>query len=130
MSRLPCTATIVPGNVGTADWNSRVASATADQEVRYFVNPTLEQAFQLVAALVILLAFAGWQIGLVSQRSRGYLGINLAGSATLAASALHDQQWGFLLLEGVWAVISAIGLTTGTIERRREPGPVRQQIDR
>ena len=33
--------------------------------------------------------------------SRTYLVLNLVGSAVLAGLALHEEQWGFLLLEGV-----------------------------
>jgi hypothetical protein len=28
----------------------------------------------------------------------------------LAALALHTENWGFLLLEGVWTIVSAYGL--------------------
>jgi len=42
--------------------------------------------------------------------SRLYLALNLVGSAILAVLALVESQWGFLLLEGVWSVVSAIGL--------------------
>ncbi len=39
-----------------------------------------------------------------------YGALNLAGSAVLAVDALHGRQWGFLLLEGTWALVSAYGL--------------------
>jgi hypothetical protein len=44
--------------------------------------------------------------------SRLYLALNLVGSAILAVLALAASQWGFVLLEGVWAVVSAWGLAT------------------
>ncbi|HEU4393735.1 MAG TPA: hypothetical protein VFR04_08900 [Solirubrobacterales bacterium] len=42
--------------------------------------------------------------------SRLYLALNLVGSAILAVLAATSSQWGFLLLEGVWAIVSAWGL--------------------
>jgi hypothetical protein len=39
-----------------------------------------------------------------------YLMLNLAGSIVLTVLAWHEQQWGFLLLEAVWALVSAWGL--------------------
>ena len=44
--------------------------------------------------------------------SRPYLWLNLVGSVILTALALHEHQWGFLLLESVWAVVSAYGLVS------------------
>jgi hypothetical protein len=39
-----------------------------------------------------------------------YLVLNLVGSAVLAADAWWGRQWGFVLLEGVWAAVSLGGL--------------------
>ena len=38
-----------------------------------------------------------------NQRSRVYLVLNLVGSAVLTLLAWREEQWGFLLLEEVWA---------------------------
>jgi len=59
---------------------------------------------------LILVAFAGVQYRRMRPDSRLYLALNLVGSAILAVLALVESQWGFLLLEGVWSVVSAIGL--------------------
>jgi hypothetical protein len=68
------------------------------------------QAAQVVAALAILLAFASAQLGWTDAKSVVYLALNLAGSGILGIQAGMHRQWGFLLLESVWALISAAGL--------------------
>lgn len=65
---------------------------------------------QILGALGVLTAFVAVQAGLLRPTSYPSLLFNLCGSATLAVLALLDRQWGFLLLEGVWAVVSAWGL--------------------
>ncbi|WP_018348942.1 CBU_0592 family membrane protein [Longispora albida] len=70
----------------------------------------VSQLVQILGSLLVLAGFALAQYGVLSPRSRTYLVLNLAGSAVLAVLALLDRQWGFLLLEGVWAIVSAAGL--------------------
>ena len=70
----------------------------------------MDQVVQIVGALLILTAFAAAQLGRMRVDSRVYLVLNLVGSAILAFLALDQQQWGFVLLETVWALVSAWGL--------------------
>ena len=64
------------------------------------------QLIQICGSLLILAAFAASQAGRLPIDSQLYLVLNFVGSAILAVLAWIDQQWGFLLLEGVWAVVS------------------------
>jgi hypothetical protein len=64
------------------------------------------QLVQVAGSLLILAGFAAAQAGRMSIDSPLYLALNFVGSAILAVLAWIDQQWGFLLLEGVWALVS------------------------
>ena len=68
------------------------------------------QVVQVLGALLILVGYVVVQAERWSPQSRSNLTVNLVGSAILAVLALLGRQWGFLLLEGVWAVVSANGL--------------------
>ena len=60
--------------------------------------------------MCILAGFTLGQMGLLDQHSVVYLILNLVGSSVLAVIAFVDQRWGFLLLEGVWSIVSAVSL--------------------
>lgn len=70
----------------------------------------MDQVIQVVGALLILAGFAGQLMGRISAVSRTYLVLNLVGSIILAVLAFYEEQWGFLLLETVWAIVSAWSL--------------------
>ena len=74
------------------------------------------QPVQIAGAVAILVAFVLAQGGVLPLRSVLYLVLNLVGSAVLAVDAYFERQWGFVLLEGVWAIVSAWSLLT-----RRRP---------
>ena len=70
----------------------------------------MAQVIQIVGALIVLAAFAASQVGELPTDSRLYLALNLVGSVILAILAVVEGQIGFLLLEGVWALVSAWSL--------------------
>ena len=68
------------------------------------------QALSLAGAILILLPFALSQLGKLGVWTMTYQSLNLIGSSALAFVAVAERQYGFILLEGVWAVMSLIGM--------------------
>ena len=68
------------------------------------------QLVSIAGALLILVPFAGSQLGRLSTESLPYQFMNLVGAAGLTTVAVIEVQYGFILLEGTWTVMSAIGL--------------------
>ena len=64
------------------------------------------QLVQIVGSLLILCAFVAAQAGRLDPTSYPYLVANAVGSAILAVTAVVALEWGFILLEGVWALVS------------------------
>lgn len=60
---------------------------------------------------LILSGFLGAQAGWLRRHSYRYLVMNLVGALALAIVAVLTEDWGFVLLEGVWAIVSASGLS-------------------
>lgn len=75
-----------------------------------FLAAVAPHAVQVAGSLLILIPFALVQLDRLTTRSRSYLILNLVGSTVLAIDAAFGAQWGFLLLEGVWAIVSLVGL--------------------
>jgi hypothetical protein len=80
------------------------------------------QAISLVGSLMILTAFGATQFNRMTSSSMTYLLLNFAGSLILTVVAVVERQWGFLLLEGVWALVSLWSIVR--LLRRGEPGAI------
>lgn len=70
----------------------------------------VEEVVQIVGALLVLFGFVLAQLDLLDQRSYAYLIPNAVGSAAMTVTAVITREWGFVLLEGVWALVSAAGI--------------------
>ena len=70
----------------------------------------MDQLVQIAGALAILTAYVLAQFGVLGQHTVSFLTLNFVGAAVLAVDAYVEDQWGFLLLEAVWALVSAWGL--------------------
>jgi hypothetical protein len=74
------------------------------------VNPR-EKGAGRTGSAVALAAFIATQTGWITSTSAPYLAMNMIGSAGLVTSAIAESQWGFVILESVWAAVSAFGLS-------------------
>ena len=66
------------------------------------------QVVSVVGSLLILVAYTANQAGRMSTERFAYTVLNIVGSAILTVVAVHEEQWGFLVLEGVWTLVSVL----------------------
>ena len=69
------------------------------------------QWLQVPGALLLLVAFALLVMNRVPAQSPIYTGLNCIGGSLLGYEAWRTEQFGFLLLEGTWALIALFGLS-------------------
>ncbi len=79
------------------------------------------QIVALVGSLAVLAAYGASQTRRLSAASLTYILLNLLGSGALATVAIIERQWGFLLLEGVWALVSLWSLLQHMRGRALQP---------
>ena len=66
----------------------------------------MDQIVSMAGALLILAAYGASQYGLLDRRDRTYNAMNLVGAAILTVIAFGARQWAFVVLEGVWTLLS------------------------
>lgn len=79
----------------------------------------METAVELLGAALILSGFVLAQTGRLATASMTYLVLNFLGAGILATTAAVDGDIGFLVLEGVWATVSAYSIVRGVIAGAR-----------
>ena len=78
----------------------------------------IDLLLEVTGAILILVAFALAQFRGLDRHGSLYLVLNLVGAALLAGSAATHRQWGFLLLQSVWATRRVMGSARSRPPRR------------
>lgn len=76
---------------------------------------------QIVGALLNMGAFALLHFEIAPSSALRYLIPNWLGSALLVASAYVDRQWGFLMLESAWLVVTGYAIVVRISRQRPDP---------
>jgi len=70
------------------------------------------QLISLTGAILVLLAFVTHQLKRLQRETVTYQLLNFVGGVALLIAAIEGLQYGFILLEGSWALVSFWGLLT------------------
>ena len=70
----------------------------------------IDQIVSLIGAFLILVAFAANTFEWLDSRSNVYQVLNLLGASALTYTAVVGRQYGFIILEGTWAIVSLVAL--------------------
>lgn len=68
------------------------------------------QLVSIFGAMLVLTAFAAQQFKRLEAETKTYQMLNLTGGILLTVTAVVTRQYGFILMEGSWTVISAWGV--------------------
>jgi hypothetical protein len=75
------------------------------------------QVVGFAAAMVILVAYIGHQTRRMDAGGIAYNVMNAVGSGILTYVAFHPFQVGFVVLEGVWAIVSVYAIVRAVRQR-------------
>ena len=76
------------------------------------------QVISVLGALVILAAYTANQLDRFRTAVLAYSLANAVGAGTLTVVAAVEEQWGFLLVEAVWTLVSVAALARLVLRRR------------
>ena len=81
------------------------------------------QLVSVLGSLLVLVAYVASQFGWLSAKGLSFAFANIMGSGILAVVAALEAQWGFLLLEGAWALVSLVAV----MRQRVKPNTPRER---
>jgi hypothetical protein len=68
------------------------------------------QVISFIGAVLILTAYMALQLNRLGAQTISFQTLNLFGGIFLCITAVALRQYGFILVEGLWAILSAVGL--------------------
>ena len=68
------------------------------------------QLISIVGAIMILGSYTAHQAKKLHHETVAYQLLNMFGGACLTVAAVAASQYGFIMLEGTWTIVSAAGL--------------------
>ena len=68
------------------------------------------QFISIIGAVLILVAYAALQLNRLRADTIAFQMLNLFGGVFLCITAVSLRQYGFILVEGLWAILSGVGL--------------------
>ncbi len=81
------------------------------------------ELIQIIGALLNMGAFALLHFEVAPSSALRYLIPNWVGSVLLVGSAYVDHQWGFLLLEGAWVLVTGYAISQRVAGRPSRGAP-------
>lgn len=75
------------------------------------------QIISLIGAMLCLVPFAAVQLGKLKSDDLSYIIMNFIGGTTLAIVAVIQVEYGFILMEGVWASVSFYSLAKKLLKK-------------
>jgi hypothetical protein len=78
--------------------------------VQKVMEANMLQIVSVLGALAILGAYIANQARFIGPSNMSYSVMNFIGSTVLAVIAVIEVQWGFILLEVVWGLVSLWGI--------------------
>jgi hypothetical protein len=79
---------------------------------------------EIIGSIGVALLLLAYLLDLTAKLPNGTpisLTINTVGAGLASSSAYLINFWPFVILEGTWAVVSAVGLVRWAVARRAEP---------
>lgn len=74
---------------------------------------TIDQIVGSIGVSILLLAYALNVLGKIEREGKMYAGLNAVGAALACVASWMIEYYPFVVLEGVWTLVSLVALVSG-----------------